>query len=104
MDDEGGDEGVALETHSAPATARRGEVWLLTDGKLVRVEVASGISDGTVTAVYGLSLQEGMQVVTGIVNDAAATQPATTSPLVPSFRGLGGAGGRAPGAGRASGT
>lgn len=45
------------------ATARRGQLWVLADGKPQPVPVRLGVSDGTVTEVSGV--EEGQQVVTG---------------------------------------
>ncbi|KFN46501.1 hypothetical protein N790_08455 [Arenimonas malthae CC-JY-1] len=45
------------------ATARRGQLWVLVDGKPQPVPVRLGVSDGTVTEVSGV--EEGQQVVTG---------------------------------------
>lgn len=45
------------------ATARRGQLWVLVDGKPQAVPVRLGVSDGTVTEVSGV--EEGQVVVTG---------------------------------------
>lgn len=47
----------------AMATARRGTLWVLENGKLRGVPVRLGVSDGTVTEVSGV--EEGQQVVVG---------------------------------------
>ena len=76
----------------------RGEIWVLANGRLAREPVDVGINDGTRTAVYGDALSEGALVVTGISGEVPAT-PASTSPLIPSFRGRGagrGGGGASP--------
>ena len=72
----------------------RGELWVVANGRLTRVPVGVGITDGTRTAVFSPALAEGALVVTSIAGEAAA--PASTSPLLPAFRGRG-AGGRGPG-------
>ena len=68
---------------------RPGVVWVYRDGRLVRVPVWTGITDGTYTAIAGAPL-EGAAVVTSIAG--ATTTPATTSPLLPPGRGRGAAG------------
>jgi HlyD family secretion protein len=71
-------------------------VWVLADGRVTRVPVRPGISDGARTVVESPALAEGTLVVTGISGNAAATPAASTSPLLPAFRGRG--------AGRSSGS
>jgi HlyD family secretion protein len=85
-----GDRGGAAGTESWP-DHKRGEVWVVANGRLTRVPVGAGITDGTRTAVFSSALAEGALVVTSIAGEAAA--PASTSPLLPAFRGRG-AGGR----------
>jgi HlyD family secretion protein len=76
----------------------RPAVWVLRDGRLRRVPVQTATSDGVVTAVVGGELQEGDQVVTGLMQaTAAAPQPSTGSPLLP--RRMNRSGGNRPGAG-----
>jgi HlyD family secretion protein len=65
----------------------RGEVWVVANGRLTRVPVGVGITDGARTAVFSPALAEGAVVVTSIAGQAAA--PASTSPLLPAFRGRG---------------
>lgn len=69
----------------------RGELWVVANGRLTRVPVGVGITDGTRTAVFSPALAEGAVVVTSIAGQMVA--PASTSPLLPAFRGRG-AGGR----------
>jgi len=67
---------------------RRGNgraLWTMADGRLTRVPVHVGVSDGALVAVDGNAIQEGAVVVTGV---AAGKTPSTTtavpaSPLVP---------------------
>ena len=54
----------------ALATARRGTVWKLVDGKPQAVAVRVGASDGTVTEVSG-EIAEGDAVITGQERPAA---------------------------------
>ena len=61
---------------------RHGEVWVLLDGRLARVEVETGITDGLRTAVVGPEL-EGAAVVTSIATSATPASTTTTSPLLP---------------------
>jgi len=88
-------------TASAPAGARgdavrertRRAVWVFQDGRLTRVEVQPGLSDGTQTMVTG-ALTPGMQVVTAATSTTDASAPSTLrSPLLPAGRRTG-AGGR----------
>jgi HlyD family secretion protein len=63
-------------------------VWVVDDGRLTRVPVTTGVSDGTRVAVTSPALREGAAVVTSIAGDSAGA-PASTSPLLPAFRGRG---------------
>jgi HlyD family secretion protein len=67
---------------------RSAGVWVLADGRLSYVPVQTGISDGTRTAVDSGALADGMAVVTSIAGESPAA-PASTSPLLPAFRGRG---------------
>jgi HlyD family secretion protein len=59
-------------------------LWVLADGHLSRVRAQFGISDGTMTAVEGGDLQEGVAVVTGVAAQATVAAPSSTgSPLLP---------------------
>jgi hypothetical protein len=64
------------------------------DGSLERVPVRVGVSDGTRSAVFSPALAESMTVVTAMTGETAAAPAATTSPLLPSFRGRGAGGSR----------
>jgi HlyD family secretion protein len=77
-----------------PADDRRPVVWVVVDGRLERVPVRTGITDGSQTAVLEGALAEGTQVVTGFAAEAVGTSGTSRSPLLPF-------GGRSPG-GRAS--
>ena len=60
------------------------------NGKLTRVAVRLGVTDGRRTAVYSDALTEGMQVLTSIATSpAAAPSSSSTSPLLPPMRGRG---------------
>jgi HlyD family secretion protein len=62
----------------------RGGIWTLVDGRLERVPVEIGVSDGTLVAVKAQRLTEGATVVTGVVvATVASSAPASGSPLVP---------------------
>ncbi len=64
--------------------ARGRAIWTLTDGRLARVPVKIGATDGAVVAVESPELHEGAAVVTGVAaqpTTSANTAPA--SPLVP---------------------
>lgn len=79
---------------------RGGAVWQLVDGRLHRIPVRIGVSDGTQMAITTDALQEGASIVTGIArsdNSAAEAAPAASgSPLVPQMpRRPGNAGGGA---------
>jgi HlyD family secretion protein len=78
-----------------------GQLWVQVDGRLAPVPVRVGITDGKQTAVFSDALVEGAVVVSSIVTDSAPNA-ASTSPLLPAFRGRGGGtrpgGARPPGA------
>jgi HlyD family secretion protein len=64
--------------------AGRAGVWALREGRLRRVPVQTGTSDGAFTAVTGGELHEGDQVVTGLALQTTASTPsASRSPLLP---------------------
>ncbi|MGH9350494.1 MAG: efflux RND transporter periplasmic adaptor subunit [Vicinamibacterales bacterium] len=65
-----------------PGSPREG-LWVLSEGRIRRVAVQTGISDGTATAIAGGELREGAQVVTGTAFPAAARTQAPSSPLLP---------------------
>ncbi|MGE4081584.1 MAG: efflux RND transporter periplasmic adaptor subunit [Vicinamibacterales bacterium] len=72
---------------------RRGTIWVVRDGKVVRVAVGLGTSDATHTAIVAGVLGEGDEVLVGLSSSTAATasSPATTrSPLLPPQRRPGG--------------
>jgi HlyD family secretion protein len=83
--------GGANETAYKP-----GGVFLLKDGKPVRVRVRTGISDGTFTEVQSDSLKEGDLVISGIDNPTAGASSLTPPPGMggPRFGGPGGGGRR----------
>ena len=61
-----------------------GGIWTLADGRLERVPVEVGVSDGALVAVRAQKLTEGATVVTGVTAaKSASNAPASASPLVP---------------------
>ncbi len=59
-------------------------IWTLADGRLQRVPVEVGVSDGLLVAVKAATLSEGATVVTGVAPATVASAvPASGSPLVP---------------------
>jgi hypothetical protein len=72
-----------------------GQVWLNKDGKLERVRLRLGISDGQqselIQAIDG-QLQEGTEVVTNVMT--GSVRPTVTPQRGGAFPGLGGRGGR----------
>ena len=74
-----------------PAEGRkRTTLWVL-DGAFVQpLRVKTSVSDGTLTAIKGEGLTEGLEVVTGLQTQAAG-QSGTANPFIPQFgRGRGG--------------
>jgi HlyD family secretion protein len=62
----------------------RGAVWTFADGRLARVPVEVGVSDGAFVAVSSPRLSEGTTIVTGVATAASAAAPTpSSSPLVP---------------------
>jgi HlyD family secretion protein len=82
-------ERASVDVNGGTGPLSRAEVWLLVDGRLARVPVRVGVTDGTRTAVFSHALAEGAQVVTSITGDAPTTPTTSTSPLLPAFRGRG---------------
>jgi HlyD family secretion protein len=66
---------------------RRAAVWQLVDGRLHRIPVRAGVSDGANVAITSDALDEGVSIITGIARSEASADatPAATggSPLVP---------------------
>lgn len=83
----GGGAGQAKSDKHAKRSAakeRHGTIWL-KDGQFVRpLEVKLGISDGAITEIAAADLQEGMEVVTGEVTQAAAAA-AQKNPFLPTM-------------------
>ena len=76
----------AARRRSTEASESRGAVWTLANGRLVRVPVAVGVTDGAYVAVESDRLAPDAIVVTGtaVAQAASATAPAGSgSPLVP---------------------
>ncbi len=99
-------EQVLKEFPSAEAPAegesgrRAAAVWQLVEGRLHRIPVRAGVSDGTQIAIRADQLKEGAQIVTGVARSAeastSAAPAASGSPLVPQMpRRPGNAGGGA---------
>lgn len=94
----GGRRTVADGAPGTPRVTTR-PIWVLNAGRLERVEVRTGISDGIVQAVVGGPLEQGSQVVTGVTAAREVAAQGGGNPLMPSFgrfRGgrSGGGGGR----------
>jgi hypothetical protein len=99
---DGEETGTSGEHRRQDAAHSVGEVWVMTAGRLERLPVNVGISDGTRTAVAAPALAEGAEVVTSVSGEVPAGPATSTSPLLPAFRGRGGAtrGGAPPPSGR----
>ncbi|HEV7589591.1 MAG TPA: efflux RND transporter periplasmic adaptor subunit, partial [Longimicrobium sp.] len=63
------------------ARSKRGRLWVEdAGGKLRMIRVTTGLTDGKSTAVEGAGLREGMKVIVGSGQAAAATQAAGQTP------------------------
>lgn len=68
------------------AASAKAAVWQLVEGRLTRIPVRAGVSDGTQVAITTDQLVEGASIITGVARSDAtgATAPASSgSPLVP---------------------
>jgi HlyD family secretion protein len=74
-DDGGDDDAKPDDSH--------GRVHVLRDGQLVALDVQTGLTDGIRTAIVGGELQEGDEVVTGVV-PVASTSSSSNNPFMPS--------------------
>lgn len=87
-------------TAGTGAKRRAAAVWQLVDGRLHRIPVRVGVSDGTQIAISSDQLNEGASIVTGVARSesgAQAAPAASGSPLVPQMpRRPGNAGNRQP--------
>jgi len=79
------DAGQARRGDAGTNATNRGAVWTLADGRLERLPVEVGVSDGAMVAVKAARLSEGATVVTGVAARTAtvSSQSASSSPLVP---------------------
>jgi hypothetical protein len=77
----------AAEAPAADGERRRGAaVWQLVEGRLTRIPVRIGVSDGTQVAITTDRLAEGTSIITGIARSDSTTvaaPAASGSPLVP---------------------
>lgn len=91
-----GDSASGAAAAARPSTPRAGNrrgVWVFDGGRLHRVPVQIGLTDGTQTEITG-DLAPGARVATALAsNDASSPAPTTRSPLLPMGR-RGNAGGR----------
>jgi HlyD family secretion protein len=65
---------------------RRAAVWQLVDGRLHRIPVRAGVSDGANVAITTDALSEGASIITGVARSEASADAAPAaggSPLVP---------------------
>jgi HlyD family secretion protein len=71
-------------------------LWTVdSSGTLREIRVHTGLSDGTKTVVTGQGVVDGMPVITSVITDPSATQPATTASAAKSpFQSQGGRGSR----------
>jgi HlyD family secretion protein len=67
----------------------RGVIWVAEREYVRPIRVRLGLTDGTNTEVEGNGLTEGLEVVTGLENQASG-QTTTTNPFTPRFPGRGG--------------
>lgn len=73
------------KSDKAPVEGRkRTTLWVLRGEFVEPLRVKTGLSDGTMTAVKGEGLTEGMEVVTGLQTQAAG-QSGTANPFIPQF-------------------
>jgi hypothetical protein len=78
------EDGASVSAPGTPGVTTR-PVWVLNAGRLERVEIRTGISDGIVQAVVGGPLEQGSQVVTGVTEAREVAAQRGGNPLMPSF-------------------
>ena len=85
-----------------PTVETRGRAWLFMNKELKPVSLRLGITDGTNTELLSGELQQGMDLVTGVVlgNTRPTNAAGSGNPLMPSQRGGPGGGFGRPGGGR----
>jgi HlyD family secretion protein len=98
------DQPARVRQGSAGSNGRRAAIWQLVNGRLHRVPVRVGVSDGTQVAITTDALDEGASIITGVARSEASAQAAPAaggSPLVPQMpRRPGNAGGQRQSQGR----
>lgn len=65
---------------------KRGRFWILKSGKPVPIDVSAGLSDGSMTAISGAEIKEGLEVIAGEETEGArksASSAGTVSPFAP---------------------
>jgi HlyD family secretion protein len=82
--------------HKGPVADAAGHVYIVKDGKLQKLEVQIGLSDGLHTAITAGDLREGDEVVTGVLPPASSSSSGPTNPFMPGRPPGGGGGGGRP--------
>ncbi len=80
------DEQAVLELEEADDVKFSPAVFVVRDGKAVRVSLETGISDGKRTEVVSGDISEEDQVIIGLAENAPGSQAAGASPFVPQMR------------------
>jgi HlyD family secretion protein len=62
-------------------------VWVMKDGAMTPVKLETGMTDGIYTELLGGPIEEGGELVTGVMERPTATTPAGANPLMPTRRG-----------------
>jgi HlyD family secretion protein len=71
---------AATPVPTTPAATRQGQVWVLADGKPVRVAVKLGLDDDTYTEIVGGDLKIGDQVILSEQRGGRSATPAVPLP------------------------
>ncbi len=88
--------GSSAGSAAASTSAQVGTLWLKTENGLEPVRVHTGLSDGSVTEVWGDNLKDGLQVVAGEAAGEAPAPATSANPFTPQINrgGRGSQGGR----------
>jgi len=67
---------IIAEAGGRGGPAARGRVWVLADGKPRAIDVRTGLTDGSSTELSGAGIEEGLEVISGMLAAPAAAPAA----------------------------
>jgi len=71
---------IVAETSGRSGQGGRGRLWVLADGKPRAIDVRTGLTDGTATEVSGAGIDDGTEVISGLISAGGGAPAAKGSP------------------------